>query len=125
MGRFDKGHGEIQWTDENFGINIHGYIVKRFATGEIYLYHRLIAEEVLGRQLDKLEDVHHINGDKVDNSIENLCVLHFHKHRLYHGWYSWISQRRGIPNRENQLRRLRELNAIFLIDHMNKKTGSR
>ena len=37
--------------------------------------HRLAAEEKLGRSLDPREVVHYRNGDKLDNSPENLVII--------------------------------------------------
>ena len=45
---------------------------------------RKIMEQQLGRKLERLEHVHHINGDPVDNRLENLALLSASEHLRHH-----------------------------------------
>jgi hypothetical protein len=46
--------------------------------------HRLVVEQDLERQLTSREHVHHLNGDRLDNRIENLVVYDGAEHRKSH-----------------------------------------
>lgn len=46
--------------------------------------HRLVMEAYLGRYLTRLEKVHHIDGDRTNNLIENLELTHDEEHTRHH-----------------------------------------
>ncbi|MCL2064087.1 MAG: HNH endonuclease [Candidatus Cloacimonetes bacterium] len=46
--------------------------------------HRQIIQDAIGRPLKKSEVVHHINGIKDDNRLENLMVMNYNEHNHLH-----------------------------------------
>ena len=53
---------------------IQGQYWQRFENGKRIWIHREVASKKLGRELSLDEPVHHVNGDKLDNSPGNLYV---------------------------------------------------
>lgn len=68
---------QVWWTNQQ------GYVEGRILTAQgqrRVKQHRFVMECALGRLLRPDEDVHHINGNKSDNRIENLEVLQHAEH---------------------------------------------
>ncbi|MFQ7247561.1 MAG: HNH endonuclease signature motif containing protein [Ruminococcus sp.] len=54
--------------------------------GKSILEHRYIMQQYIGRELHSYEQVHHINGNRFDNRIENLMIVTQKEHDEIHKW---------------------------------------
>lgn len=72
-------------TDYNIYTNKDGRTrVYNKETHSVTSYPRLIMEEHLGRKLLKTEDVHHIDGNPLNNDVTNLQVILHSEHDKMH-----------------------------------------
>lgn len=67
-----------------FTISSGAYVYNKGKYKEGLLTHKAIATKVLGRPLSTNEVVHHMDGNKENNSISNLIVLSRSKHVALH-----------------------------------------
>ncbi|MCB0392045.1 MAG: HRDC domain-containing protein [Bdellovibrionales bacterium] len=101
-------------------INERGYVVLiKFNE----LEHRYIAKNIIGRNLYKNDIVHHINGIKTDNKLNNLCLMDREKHEHFHSWLLWNKKKKGkyptIPQQKKVLEA--EYNGVLLEKITNSK----
>jgi len=84
LGRFSpKGEKAYGWKGGRYKEGRDGYIMIYCPNGHPAYRsktphipeHRLVMEKELGRYLSKDEEVHHINGIKDDNRLENLELV--------------------------------------------------
>lgn len=80
VGHCNRGARHRNYKDGR-GRDGNGYARIRNAAGVYVHEHRAIMEAILGRPLKTDEHVHHINGVRDDNRLENLQVMPASEHK--------------------------------------------
>ena len=80
-------------------------LTKTSRTNAYFLEHRLVMARHLGRPLERKEIVHHKNGIKTDNRLENLEIVTASEHqKLDHKYYAlWLEATERIKKLEAEL----------------------
>jgi hypothetical protein len=76
LGKFTNNYKGGHLRKDGYRLVIHN--------GKLCYEHRLLVEKLLGRKLKKSEIVHHKDGNKMNNKVENLEITNRSKHLIMH-----------------------------------------
>lgn len=96
-----RGPAHPQWKGRYYTL---GYVVIRHPVdGRPIREHRYVMEQLLERPLKSHEIVHHLNGVRDDNRLENLVILDSHRTHAYETRSFIVALQRRIRTLEESL----------------------
>ena len=102
QGKDRKGSG-TPWF-KGGSIHTQGYKVISLEDGSRFLEHRYVMEQHLGRKLARNEEVHHKDGNKLNNGITNLQLMTKSEHtKLHYRLVKTTGSWTGEPGHEHNL----------------------
>jgi hypothetical protein len=93
------------WEPERIRHRKQAGVLKKRSYECWYQEHRLVMEIALGRELTRDEHVHHVNGQKDDNRLENLQVMAWGEHAAL-SLSDWMNLARTAIAEREEYRRL-------------------
>lgn len=78
--------------------NTNGYRMI-YVDGKRFYEHRYVMEQYLGRKLNRNEHVHHIDGNTINNVIENLELITASEHGRMHMTTEVAKQRSALAHK--------------------------
>lgn len=83
--KYDLKVKNKSWFKNKGGtVDERGYKKIHVGRGKYRRQHRVVMEKHLGRELKEDEVIHHINGNKTDNRVENLQLMSKEEHDKLH-----------------------------------------
>ena len=86
---FQSGPDHPMWKGGQYIKSKAGYVMQYVKPKFHKRQHRIVMEDAIGRELSEDELVHHLNGKKQDNRIENLQIVSKAQHIKIHDPRKW------------------------------------